>query len=85
MRVLRTLDVEGYEISARLTGATARVVVQTEPRGIEVPVGTPTRAGWIRAVRRTRTRAWLPSSVLRNRRTGSVRRPSKVVKRTEAA
>ena len=76
MRVLRTLDVEGSEISARLTGATARVVIQTQPRGIEVPTADPTREGWRRAVRKTSTSAWLPSSVLRNRRTGHVRRRS---------
>src|SRR5829696_2436574 len=37
MRVLRELDVEGSYLSARLTGATARVIVRTEPRGLEIP------------------------------------------------
>src|SRR5215208_4361690 len=37
MRVLRTLDVEGSYLSARLTGATARVIVRTEPRGLATP------------------------------------------------
>src|SRR4051812_106534 len=37
MRVLRTLDVEGSYLSARLTGATARVIVRTQPRGLELP------------------------------------------------
>jgi hypothetical protein len=74
MRVLRTLDVEGSFVSGRLTGSTARVVIQADARGIELPSADPTRAGWMRAVRRTRTRAWLPSSVLRDRRTGRVKR-----------
>src|SRR5687768_14343572 len=62
MRVLRELDVEGSYLSARLTGATARVIVRTEPRGLEMPETDATaapeqqRAGWKRAVRRTRTR-----------------------------
>ena len=74
MRVLRTLDVEGDFVSGRLTDSTARVVVQADARGIAVPRANPTRAAWRRSVRRTRTRAWLPSSVLRDRRTGRVKR-----------
>jgi hypothetical protein len=73
MRVLRTLDVEGSVVSARLTGATARVVIRTDARGIAVP-DAGTRAAWTRSVRRTRTRAWLPSSVLRDRVAHRVRR-----------
>src|SRR3954471_22545118 len=73
MRVLRTLDVEGSVVSARLTGATARVVIRTDARGIAVP-DAGTRAAWTRSVRRTRTRAWLPSSVLRDRVRHRVRR-----------
>ena len=46
MRVLRELDVEGSYLSARLTGATARVIVRTEPRGIARPdVGPRRHAG----------------------------------------
>jgi hypothetical protein len=78
MRVLRTLDVEGFSVGARLTGATARVVIRTEPRGLVAPAADATRAAWRRSVRRTRTRAWLPSSVLRDRRTGRVRRQAVV-------
>ncbi len=94
MRVLRELDVEGSYLSARLTGATARVIVRTEPRGLEMPETDATaapeqqRAGWKRAVRRTRTRAWLPSAVLRDRRKGTARRRALVrcrqVRRTQA-
>ena len=94
MRVLRTLDVEGSYLSARLTGETARVIVRTEPRGLELPQTEPTatpgelRREWRRSVRRTRTRAWLPSAVFRDRRRGSARRRAIVrcrqVRRTQA-
>src|SRR5829696_5489592 len=94
MRVLRTLDVEGSYLSARLTGATARVIVRTEPRGLEMPeadaVTAPgeVRRDWQRSVRRTRTRSWLPSAVFRDRRRGSARRRALVrcrqVRRTQA-
>jgi hypothetical protein len=94
MRVLRELDVEGSYLSARLTGATARVIVRTEPRGLEMPeTGVTTapeerRSDWQRSVRRTRTRAWLPSAVMRDRRRGTARRRALVrcrqVRRTQA-
>src|SRR5215211_3098933 len=94
MRVLRTLDVEGSYLSARLTGATARVILRTEPRGLEMPEFDPStsagelRRDWRRSVRRTRTRAWLPSAVLRDRRKGTRRRRALVrcrqVRRTQA-
>jgi hypothetical protein len=94
MRVLRELDVEGAYLSARLTGATARVIVRTEPRGLVMPGAGGTsepaeqRAGWRRSVRRTRTRAWLPSAVLRDRRRGTARRRALVrcrqVRRTQS-
>jgi hypothetical protein len=80
MRVLRTLDVEGSYMSARLAGATARVVVSTTPRGLAMPDVEPgarwahVRRTWRRSVRRTRTASWLPGSVLRDRRTGRARR-----------
>ena len=92
--MLRTLDVEGSYLSARLTGATARVIVRTEPRGLEMPQTEPAttpgelRRDWRRSVRRTRTRAWLPSAVFRDRRKGSARRRALVrcrqVRRTQA-
>src|SRR5215218_4693601 len=37
IRVVRTYDVEGSYSSARLTGSTARVVLSTAARGIEMP------------------------------------------------
>ncbi len=92
--VVRTLDAEGSYVDARLTGATARVVVQTDPRGLAMPtlrrattVGA-VRRRWRRSVRRTRTVSWLPSSVVRNRRTGRKKRRPLVrcrqVRRTQA-
>ena len=94
MRVLRTLDVEGSPVGARLTGATARVVVATEPRGLAMPRTGPessaaqVRRRWRRSVRRTRTASWLPSARLRDRRTGRTRRRALVgcrqVRRTQA-
>ena len=94
MRVLRTLDVEGSYLSARLTGATARVIVRTEPRGLLMPrtdaatAPGELRRDWRRKVRRTRTRAWLPSAVLRDRRRGTARRRALVrcrqVRRTQS-
>ena len=84
MRVVRTLDVEGSYLNARLTGSTARVVIRTQARGIEMPPAEPgtqpaeVTARWQRKVRRTRARAWLPATIFRNRRTGKVRRRSAV-------
>jgi len=94
MRVLRTLDVEGSPVGARLTGATVRVVIATDPRGLAMPAANrgsgaaQVRRRWRRAVRRTRTASWLPSAVLRDRRTGRARRRALVrcrqVRRTQA-
>jgi hypothetical protein len=94
MKVLRELDVEGSYLNARLTGATARVIVRTEPRGLEMPASAGSapvaeaRRDWRGAVRRTRTRAWLPSAVMRDRRKGTSRRRAlvrcKQVRRTQS-
>jgi hypothetical protein len=76
MRVVRTLDVEGRYVSARLSGRTARVVISSSPRALDmpdVPVSTEqavVRERWQRSLRRARSARWLPSSVLRTRRTG---------------
>ncbi|MQA75649.1 MAG: hypothetical protein GEU88_15140 [Solirubrobacterales bacterium] len=56
MRVLRTMTVDGSFVSARLTGATARVVVDARP---ELPIAT-----------RGHGRAWMPAAVLRDREAG---------------
>ena len=79
-RVVRTLDVEGDYVNARLTGATARVVVSSTPRGLETPDFAPSarlgqvRRSWRRSVRRTRSASWRPAMVLRNKRTGRTTR-----------
>ena len=62
MRVLRTLEVEGSFVGARLRGSTARVAISSPPR----PAGVQSR----RAIRRSRLRTWMPARVLEDRRTG---------------
>jgi hypothetical protein len=92
-KVLRTLDVEGGYVNGRLTGDTARVVVTSEPRGLDMPDDAGStlrevRRNWRRSVRRTRTAAWLPGAVLRERRNGRRQRRALVrcrqVRRTQA-
>ena len=63
-----TYDVEGSYLSARLTGATARVVVATEPRGLEMPGrregatrGSCAAAGGARCAARGRGRGFPPA------------------------
>jgi hypothetical protein len=79
MRVLRTLDVEGSYLSARLTGSTARVVVSSTPRGLSMPdvsddaTWSQIRRRWRRSVHRSRTSKWLPAAVLREHRSGRKR------------
>jgi hypothetical protein len=92
-RVLRRLDAEGDFVNARLTGATARIVIATQPRGLSMPrveagsTAREVRRDWRRSVRRSRTASWLPASVLTNRRTGRKQRRSLVrcrqVRRTQ--
>jgi uncharacterized secreted protein with C-terminal beta-propeller domain len=93
MKVVSTYDIEGSYTSARLTGATARVVLTTGARGIEMPdvsgstSAAQVRRTWRRSLRRTRTRAWLPSAILRDGRTGKAKRRTAVrcrqVRRTQ--
>jgi hypothetical protein len=74
--VLRTQDVDGYVVDARLTGRTARVVVASYPEAVYGPHELRGLAD-----------GWLPTSTFENARTGrsvtsravgcrSVRRPS---------
>ncbi len=60
MRVRRTLDVDGSVVSARLNGATARVVVASVPRAL--------RQGEDGA--RAKSSGWLPGATLRKGRAG---------------
>lgn len=64
MRVLRTLSFEGSPVSARLTGATARVVTSSSPHW------------YVEPAERDRAEGWLPTATLQGRRgrTRSVRR-----------
>jgi uncharacterized secreted protein with C-terminal beta-propeller domain len=54
MRVVRTLTIDGAYLTARVAGATARVVVASIPEIVESPS----------------LQNWLPSAVLQDRRTG---------------
>lgn len=79
MRVLRTLSVDGQHVSSRLHGNTARVVVTSVPRAMQVQVPfAPGPQVIADAARRKPLRArragWVPSSVLRVRRSGRKRR-----------
>jgi hypothetical protein len=57
--VLRTEDVDGYIVDARMTGRTARVVVASRPDAV---FGGPDL--------RAQPAGWLPSRIVRNARTG---------------
>jgi uncharacterized secreted protein with C-terminal beta-propeller domain len=60
MRVVRTQVVDGDFVSARMAGATARVVISTPPRALEEgDVGM-----------RRQLRGWMPTSYVLDRRTG---------------
>jgi hypothetical protein len=61
MRIVRAVRTEASYASARLTGATARIVLTSAPAPAAL-----TRE----AIRRAGTSAWLPDGVVRNRRTG---------------
>jgi uncharacterized secreted protein with C-terminal beta-propeller domain len=80
MRVLRTLNVDGEHVSSRLHGRTVRIVVRSTPRAVE-PVPVPVSDGPTvvadaakRKPLRARRAGWVPSSLLRNRRSGHKRR-----------
>jgi Beta propeller domain len=58
MRVRRTLVVDGWYLSARQTGATARVVIRSNP-GVSLASE--------QSIRRARLARWMPRAVLRRR------------------
>ena len=79
MRVVRTLSVDGQHISSRLTNHTVRVVIASTPRALDVATSRPiafdapvaaVAAKKKRKPLRARRAGWVPSSTLRNRRTG---------------
>ena len=81
MRVLRTLSIDGAHVSSRLHGGTARIVVASTPRAVELPAPRPIANGPTvtadaakRKPLRARRAGWVPSSLLRNRRSGKKRR-----------
>jgi uncharacterized secreted protein with C-terminal beta-propeller domain len=59
--ILRTEDVDGYIVDARLTGRSVRIVVSSYPMAVTLP-------GEIRA----QPAGWLPSRTIKNVRTGGV-------------
>jgi hypothetical protein len=83
MRVVRTLTADGSYVSARLHDRTARIVVSSTPRALELPGPIPVDGGGggpvsAAAARhkplRARRAGWVPSATLRNRRTGHRRK-----------
>ena len=81
MRVLRTLNIDGEYVSARLHGHTARVVVSSEPRALDVPIPAPrpipveaSTSAKKRKPLRARRAGWVPNATLRNRRSGRKRK-----------
>jgi uncharacterized secreted protein with C-terminal beta-propeller domain len=76
MRLVRTLTVEGSYVSARLTRGTARVVLSAPASDVSIPGEYTLGAGEFQEARRRNREAlarsplsrWLPSYVLRDRR-----------------
>jgi uncharacterized secreted protein with C-terminal beta-propeller domain len=68
-KLLNTLTVEGYYVSARLRGSVARVVIATPPSP------WPAEGDQRKAIRRTRLSTWIPDAVLRDRVRDKRRRP----------
>jgi hypothetical protein len=71
-KLLNTLTVEGFYVSARLRESVARVVVSTPPSPWTIPSDEPmtaeqAEAAHRRAIRRAKVSTWLPDGVLRDR------------------
>jgi uncharacterized secreted protein with C-terminal beta-propeller domain len=64
-KLLNTLTMEGYYVSARMRGSVARVVMSTPPS--PWPVDYETVEAQRRAIRHTRLSTWMPDAVLRDR------------------
>jgi len=64
-KLLNTLTMEGYYVSARLRGSVARVVITTPPSPWTVEEQSEREQR--RAIRRTRLSTWMPDGVLRDR------------------
>jgi hypothetical protein len=79
LRLVRTLEVEGSYVGARLSGTTARVVLASYPRPIPLAGGDGTPKQRRRAgIRRTRLKTWVPAYTVENARTGKATRRSLV-------
>jgi hypothetical protein len=87
LRVVRTLSVDADYLSARLVGGTVRVVTTTSmPRQLNFkpPAGADTQSAAAATKRNraviasSRVSSWLPTYVVRNRRTGAKRQRSLV-------
>lgn len=73
MKVARTLTVAGSYVSARLTGGTARVVLDTPP---QLDGDVSTSPGVARGAKRPGLRSFVPQTVIRSRISGrTFRRP----------
>jgi len=83
MRVIRSLEVDGALVTARLTGRTARVVLSSRPPIYDVPSAQGSAST---RIRRAKSSGWVPRATLRRGRAGrgskralvscrSVRRP----------
>ena len=74
-RIVRTLDVEGSLVDARLTGTVARVVLSTTPPAMQVlPVASGPGATDQRARGSRRANHWLPRGTFRSVRAKRVKR-----------
>jgi uncharacterized secreted protein with C-terminal beta-propeller domain len=75
MRVVRTLEVDGGFVDARMTRGTVRIVIGSRPRALEQlpPAGpSPDDRARRETLRQAGVARWVPSYVTRNRRTGRV-------------
>jgi hypothetical protein len=73
MRVVRTLDLDGDYLSARLTGTTARVVVASYPKPIPLAGGGTDLQRRRTGIRRSRLKTWVPSYKVTNASGGAAR------------
>jgi hypothetical protein len=64
-KLLNTLTMEGFYVSARMRRSVARVVITTPPS--PWPVDYETEQAQRRAIRHTRLSTWMPAGVLRDR------------------
>jgi hypothetical protein len=69
-KVLRTQSLDGWFVSARLTGDTARVIVSSPPRPVQPEEQPADEAGIRAAIRHSKRKTWVPTALLKNRITG---------------